>query len=737
MKKAFFLLLLNSMFFKVENIPQLQNTPKVISSSFVVSSGRNHSLLKTDKGEVFAWGTWGDINLNSDISTFSKIYPSDITSQIELLENDTIKSVSSGDQHSFILTDFGQVYCFGFDGQGQLGDGGDIYYVGDLNYSSQLKKEINNITNNFKLEINDKIIKVDGGSNFSIALTNSGKVFTFGQNDNGQLGINDQSVEYQTLPIEITSNFDLDVDDKIVDVSIGASHGMAMSMLGNVYVWGNNNFGQLGNQSQTNLIKPEKLDFGGEKVIDIACGSFHSYVLTNLNFLYGFGYNGYGQLADKSVIVHTGNNKNTPYEMSKNFNFDENEKIVDVVSGFFSGMVITSNNNIFSFGQNESGQLALRNNVSTSIPQKVNTSNLLSTQDYINQISLGEKHGFLVTGKGAVFSWGDNSFGQLGENYSISLVLGPYDITKNFPPIVKFSMIGSNVYQKKYEINVDAYYINNTKIDVFEYAWSHSNIEIPNTLWKQKLSNETIALEEGDGAYYLWVKVINQNEVEFIKVSQVFYLDNISPTLNVTKSNNYPIKSGEIVDGSVYVKAIDNNDKVCLYYKKDVQTEFTKIDVCEHLFNEDGIYQIKAVDSANNESQLFTFKIDTINPYIVSIDSNIISTCKYFTKKQNIKIKTNEEVIGYILNDNNYITALNENSDEFTIKLKKGTSTIRFVDTSGKISQEYQIKFQPTFLEDSELQLWVFGSIASLLVLVSVLVYTIRSKKHLKEGLDG
>ena len=331
MKKTIFLCLFCLLFpFLIQKETKSVQAETISLRNFSISSGKNHSLLKTDTGEIFAWGTWGDISLESDLETFSKIYPSEITNLISLQGNDTIKEVSSGDQHSFILTEFGQVYSFGFDGQGQLGDGGEVYFVGDLNYASQLKKEASNITSLFELQPGDKIVQIDGGSNFSVALSQMGDVFTFGENNNGQLGIDNSENLYQTSPIKITSYFDLQQDDQITKIAVGSSHALALTQLGNVYVWGNNNFGQLGNDNRgVNAYKPEKLELYGEKAIQIACGSFHSYVLTNLNFLYGFGYNGYGQLADKAVIVHTGNDKSIPYEMSKNFNLEVANYIYD------------------------------------------------------------------------------------------------------------------------------------------------------------------------------------------------------------------------------------------------------------------------------------------------------------------------------------------------------------------------------------------------------------------------
>lgn len=737
MKKTIFLCLFCLLFpFFIQKETKNVQAETASFRNFSISSGKNHSLLKTDTGEIFAWGTWGDISLESDLETFSKIYPSDITNLISLQNNDSIKEVSSGDQHSFILTEFGEVYSFGFDGQGQLGDGGEVYFVGDLNYASQLKKEASCITELFDLQPGDKIIQVDGGSNFSIALSQMGDVFTFGENNNGQLGINQQENVYQTAPIKITENFDLQEDEQITKIAVGSSHALALTQLGNVFVWGNNNFGQLGNDKRgINAYKPEKLELYGEKAIQIACGSFHSYVLTNLNFLYGFGYNGYGQLADKAVIVHTGNDKSVPYEMSKNFNLEVNEKIVDIYSGFFYGMAITSNHNIFSFGQNSSGQLGTRTNISISTPQKITQNVPFSTEDQIQSLALGEKHSLMVSSRGEVYSWGDNSSGQLGEDYSISLILTPNDITENFPPIISFSTLGSSIYQQEYEVSVKIQYINHLAIEEFSYAWSHTDQEKPIDTWENGSTDQPICLKDGDGTYYLWIQVVNLHEISFYKVSSAFYADSIKPTLQVHQIDNTPVNSNEIVDGSVYVKASDNNEGVKIAYRIDFHGDFVEIDEKEHVFNEDGTYEIKAIDVANNQSDIFLFRIDTQNPYILSMNQDLIQNNTYFTREKKLTIQSSELVLGYFLNDQDYITALNEESDEFTIQLKKGKTTIRLVDISGKVSQVYEIDYKPYFLEDTELLLWIFGTTASAIILIVVIVYTIRSKKQIKNGL--
>ena len=117
------------------------------------------------------------------------------------------------------------------------------------------------------------------------------------------------------------------------------------------------------------------------------------------------------------------------------------------------------------------------------------------------------------------------------------------------------------------------------------------------------------------------------------------------------------------------------------------------------------------------------------------MNQDLIQNNTYFTREKKLTIQSSELVLGYFLNDQDYITALNEESDEFTIQLKKGKTTIRLVDISGKVSQVYEIDYKPYFLEDTELLLWIFGTTASAIILIVVIVYTIRSKKQIKNGL--
>ena len=131
----------------------------------------------------------------------------------------------------------------------------------------------------------------------------------------------------------------------------------------------------------------------------------------------------------------------------------------------------------------------------------------------------------------------------------------------------------------------------------------------------------------------------------------------------------------------------------------------------------DGLQGIKKLTSEKNDYDLVL--LDVMMPNMDGWET--LKTIRTNKKLENIPVIM--------------ITALNEESDEFTIQLKKGKTTIRLVDISGKVSQVYEIDYKPYFLEDTELLLWIFGTTASAIILIVVIVYTIRSKKQIKNGL--
>jgi len=123
---------------------------------------------------------------------------------ILLLPGETIIQVSLGQSHSAALTSSGRLFTWGRNGYGQLGDGTTIG-----------KSTPTEITSRINLATGDKIIQVSLGGNHSAALTSSGRLFTWGRNDNGQLG--DGTYSNKSTPTEITqAHYELLHSDTVI-----------------------------------------------------------------------------------------------------------------------------------------------------------------------------------------------------------------------------------------------------------------------------------------------------------------------------------------------------------------------------------------------------------------------------------------------------------------------------------------------------------------------------------------
>ena len=192
-------------------------------------------------GRLYVWGNNdnGGLGIGNTESVDAES-PIDIS---DLLEG-SIRSVSIS-SFSIALTDNGQVYAWGNNSDGQLG-------VGD--FGNRLSPV--NITDNFSLSSDDRVIAICTASHSVFALTEHGRVFSWGTNFGGQLGNGDSSRKDQPLPIEITDRFSLNSSsEKVIDLQAvngsvsGTAHVLALTNVGRVFAWGINEYGQLGDGS--------------------------------------------------------------------------------------------------------------------------------------------------------------------------------------------------------------------------------------------------------------------------------------------------------------------------------------------------------------------------------------------------------------------------------------------------------------------------------------------------------
>ncbi|KAL4225418.1 hypothetical protein ACF0H5_016108 [Mactra antiquata] len=241
-----------------------------------------------------------------------------------------------------------------------------------------------------------------GGWDFTLAVTDNNELFSWGSNSFGQLG--DPNLPNKCLsPTRIMS------DVKVIMAAAGLRHSMALTDDGNVFCWGNGKRGQCGVTSDSKLpvkvTSPYKVtipeDIG--KVIYIAAGSYHSLALSDKGILIVWGCNKYGQSTQDPGII---SQVNSPYIINKElFN---NEIIVSVKSGWTHILAQTETGKLYSWGRCDYGQLGRSRSPGDTylhIPKVIDTS------IQVNQFVCGSEHNVIASENQELYTFGWNEHG--------------------------------------------------------------------------------------------------------------------------------------------------------------------------------------------------------------------------------------------------------------------------------------------------------------------------------------
>lgn len=135
------------------------------------------------------------------------------------------------------------------------------------------------------------IRQIVAGGSHSAVLSCTGTIYIWGKNEFGQLGLNDQRNRYlPTLQVSL-------LEQKIAFVSLGEEHSAAITTEGGLFTWGAGMYGQLGHGRNINEILPRKVfELMGNCICQLSCGRCHTLVASNHGRVYSFGLNGSGQL---------------------------------------------------------------------------------------------------------------------------------------------------------------------------------------------------------------------------------------------------------------------------------------------------------------------------------------------------------------------------------------------------------------------------------------------------------
>ncbi|MFI4989853.1 MAG: RCC1 domain-containing protein [Solirubrobacterales bacterium] len=260
------------------------------------------------------------------------------------------------------------------------------------------------------------VVATAAGGRFTLALTSTGQLYSFGSNQYGQLGVAGGSGAPGANPTPQLVSLP-GASGRIAQLAAGFSHSLVLSTTGELYTFGENQFGQLGRAtnsgSESANHTPERIVLPGAsgQVVQVAAGYEQSLALTSTGQLYAFGGNRFGQLG-KATNAGSGTPNPTPAPVALP---GASDAVVQIAAGYEQSLALTSTGQLYAFGGNRFGQLGKATNSETPTPNPTPTPvGLPALVGPVTAIAAGGFHTLALTSNGLIYAFGRNQSGELG-----------------------------------------------------------------------------------------------------------------------------------------------------------------------------------------------------------------------------------------------------------------------------------------------------------------------------------
>ena len=366
-----------------------------------------------------AWGlnSYGELGNNSTTTTGVPV----AVSMSGVLAGKTITSLAAGHGFTLALCSDGTLAAWGYNEEGELGN--------KATSSSNLPVLVDAASADGSALAGKTVVAISAGGSHSLALCSDGTVVAWGDNGQGQLGSTSTGFGSVALvPVAVNAGGAL-AGKKVAQVSAGGTWSLALCTDGTVVGWGDNAYGQLGNNSMTDSPVPVAVDtslahgsaLAGKVVTAIAAGGGHSLALCSDGTVAAWGNNSDGELGNGS----TNGVSSVPVSVLADAN-TQLTGIIALATGTVHSLALASNHTtIYSWGWNTFGQLGYGSVGGTSpfasVVPTVNSgfgtiSATALTGKAVLSVAAGNASSLALCSDGTVAAWGDNAYGQLGNN---------------------------------------------------------------------------------------------------------------------------------------------------------------------------------------------------------------------------------------------------------------------------------------------------------------------------------
>lgn len=362
-----------------------RESPNGVSGNYgPLAAGGRHTCAISG-GEVFCWGA----DDQGQLGNGGALGAADSSAAVRVSGLTDVLQVCAGSEHSCAVTQTGQLRCWGNGAQGRLGNGDNAVQVAPVLASD--------IGEGAAL---GPAVQVTCGDAFSCALLADGRIACFGDNTRNQLG--DGTTTERRTPVVVSSA------EPFEQLDAGSRHACAVRASDNaVFCWGEGAFGKLGDNGTTNNPTPARVGtlIGATHVM---AGGGHSCAVLSSGRVSCWGQNNVGQLGLGTTDSTAHTNPSTVR------NADGSADLANVRGSFAAGgdhtCVATIEGYAMCWGGNSSLEIG-HNDSATPVTRPIGVSNVLDAL----QVFAGYDHTCALRASGSVSCWGSNADAQLGD----------------------------------------------------------------------------------------------------------------------------------------------------------------------------------------------------------------------------------------------------------------------------------------------------------------------------------
>jgi alpha-tubulin suppressor-like RCC1 family protein len=370
-----------------------------------ITAGDGFSMALDKNGRAWAWGNnaGGNLGINSITSQNS---PVSVLGTVRTFCKITAGGAVNSTSFTLALDKYGRAWSWGRNDVGQLGNNAVTSQLTPVSILGAVKT----------------FCEISNGVNqpFALAIDKNGRVWSWGVNGNGQLGNN--TVISQRTPVSV-----LGAVKTFCKVSVGGFHSLAIDKNGRLWAWGNNNNGQLGNNTSANSVLTPVSVLGAVKTFcHIAGGNSQSVAIDKNGQAWGWGFNGSGQTGDGSAT-----DRLTPVSVQ-----GQKKTFCKIASGNGVTLSIDNYGRLWAWGFNSNAQIGDGSAIPKRTPTRVCNNRTFC------EVKGANNHVLAIEKNGQVWAWGTNTNGQLAQ-YNITTVLTPVSVAG---AVKTFCQISAGLY---------------------------------------------------------------------------------------------------------------------------------------------------------------------------------------------------------------------------------------------------------------------------------------------------